>query len=306
MLEQRAREQALRLTGVLRTDHPGLLESNPIEDYLAGFDAMDPAVSYRAVPERARRVTRAIEHGHGDPALNLYNQLALSHAASSFGERCRAERIPESVERNSREFLDGVISALASRTRGRYRMEVDRFAKEFAAARLKMVCCGPELVDLNGGVPKRSLLHPPRRRVLHRLAFILFRARGFSRFLESHLDRRLAREFNPKGYDAFYHRLAQLLATRPYLKGYVGAGAWYYDPAVSFISPELAYLIEVPIANGAEIFPLQRSEVVTQDALRLSPARGKAHQEGRYTPLAHMLVWPRKSLMAWSAEHRSG
>jgi hypothetical protein len=180
-------------------------------------------------------------------------------------------------------------------------MEVDRFAKDFAVARLKLVCCGPELVDLHGGVPRRSLFHPPRRQVLGRLMFMWFAAGGFYPFLESHLDRRLVREFSPEGYEAFYRRLEGLLAIRPELKGYVGPGAWFLDPAVSAISPELGHLVEVPVAHGARVFPVETSEAAVQDALRMSPARRQAHEAGRYTPRAYMLVWPRKSLLAWSA-----
>ncbi len=306
MLEARAGEQAERLAEELRGRRPGLLESHPVETYLAAFAETDRRFGYRAVPASARESARAIEAGHGEEALHQYNRLALCTAASRFGERCRDGGIPEEVEELTRPFLTDVLAAAESRSGGRYRMEVDRFAKEFAVARLKMVVGGPELIDLRSAIPRRSLVHPPRSRIPARLLFVFRRAGGLAPFLESHLDRRLVRAFSRTGYDAFYRRLALILEARADLRGYVGPGAWYCDPALASISPELGYLAEVPAQNGAGLFPVPATDVSTRDALRLSPARLAAYEAGKYVPRPHMVVWPRESLIAWAADGRAG
>ena len=84
---------------------------------------------------------------------------------------------------------------------------------------------------------------------------------------------------------------------QPALKALVG-NAWFYDPVVAEISPQMAYVRAFPEACGARFFrgPLDNS----RSALT-SPKRRRLFEEGRYRPRRYFMIWPRRELLAWAA-----
>lgn len=304
MLEVAARSQHDRLRTLLLRDHPGLLETYPVERHVDALEAPSPSVSYVAVPLELRAAAAEIASSFGDDALCTYNELLLSRLIVRWPQRARERRLPASVTDATCTLLEGVVAALTQGRSARARMGNDRFAKDLAVARGKLVVCGPELVDLEGGIPRSVVLQPPRHRAVARLAFLLGRVGGVAPLLESHMDRRLAREFSPEGYERMYDRLADLLAWNPRLKGFVGAGAWFCDPAVREFSPELGFVTELPLAHGAKLLPAASSEATVRDATRMSPVRSAAFAAGTYVPRSFMLVWPRRDLLGWAESRR--
>ena len=97
-------------------------------------------------------------------------------------------------------------------------------------------------------------------------------------------------------------RLAALLRWNPHLLGFVGAGAWFCDPAAIELSPELGFVTALPLAHGARLLPTTTSAAAARDATRTSPVRRAAFEAGNYTPRSFMLVWPRQDLLRWASK----
>ena len=109
-------------------------------------------------------------------------------------------------------------------------------------------------------------------------------------------------EFNPKGWTNCYLRIAQMLELNPEVKGIFG-GSWFYDPQLKDISPRLMYLQQVPLENGARSFLV--GEDTSGNATFSSKTRRQLNEEGKYTPQAYLLIWPRSAMIKWANDYKS-
>jgi hypothetical protein len=150
------------------------------------------------------------------------------------------------------------------------------------------------------GIPKKWLFNRPYR-ALQSIWFLLFKMNGSKPTYEIHTHSANLNDFNPAGWNRCYVRIGQLLKLNPEIKGMQGS-SWFYDPALAQISPRLAYLREVPCENGAHVF-FVRNEGKGSNALAKSKSRGDLYDQGKYTPKAYLLVWPRQKLIDYSDQN---
>ena len=130
----------------------------------------------------------------------------------------------------------------------------------------------------------------------------MFKLKGGKPIYTIHTHQGNLADFNPDGWNRCYVRIGQLLQLNPDIKGMQG-GSWFYDPALSEISPRLAYLREVPCQNGASIF-FSSVEDHTSSALSTSASRVEKFKNGEYVPRAFVLVWPRDAMIKFSEKHK--
>jgi len=124
---------------------------------------------------------------------------------------------------------------------------------------------------------------------------------GVGRWMEFHVDERNLRDFNPAGFRRMYHRLAALMRARPELAGVYGA-SWLYDPAVSHVSPKLAFCFTVPLEAGGKSIRLREDPVQTAFAVARSATRLKLWEAGTYRPVCYAMYWTRRDLLAWAEQ----
>jgi len=143
----------------------------------------------------------------------------------------------------------------------------------------------------------------PRQTFLHqkpfdawRMARVLLQSGGFSHFFSQHMVPQRVHLFNPEGRARYLDLLAELLKSRPRIRGLLST-AWYNDPVVATISPHLAYLREGLERLGAQTFRIGTSAEVVEDALVKSATRRQLHATGAYVPTAYLIVVPRACLL---------
>lgn len=272
----------------------------PISDYIQDLQSLDPFAGYRRLPPQVKDRCRRIVDEFGPESLEHYHRLLLATLLDSIATRLSLLKIPADLSAQTMEFANRILGDVESPRRGYFRHENERFAKDLAVCRLKLLVCGPEVVDLHSGFPRSFLGVPPRKQFLGRLLFFAHSTRGFRPFYETHMDRRLIKSFSPEGYARCYQSLAELLTLNPEVKGVMFGASWFVDPKLDEISPELSYLRTVPTENGARLFPSPTTERALRDAIRLSPIRQQLYNEGKYTPQSYIIVWPRQSLIDWS------
>ena len=81
-------------------------------------------------------------------------------------------------------------------------------------------------------------------------------------------------------------------------------GSWFYDPQVEQISPHLAHLRLVPEQYGGKVYRLGTSAQDLRLAAANSPQRSELIFSGKYIPVHHVIIWPRKGLIKWAGEYR--
>jgi hypothetical protein len=112
------------------------------------------------------------------------------------------------------------------------------------------------------------------------------------------VDRYLPR-FNKEQMNKAYINIANLLEINPDIYG-IYRESWFLDPCLKNISPELAYLWEVPQQSGAKLFCIGNPHKAANKAISLSPLRKRLYEKGEYKPMNYAYVWPREELLSWA------
>lgn len=279
--------------------------------------AMDPATRRDLDPDRHARLARAAPgHRYADTspdlaamhrdirqrapaATGLYGAHLLADLVADFDLAHSRCRLPPSV----RELYPAQLRRILERVDDPADCDPDTdvFLKDVAILLHRLVPVGAEFAELGAGIPRRLLLRGGARQCLRGLWFVVARTRGLAPFFQLHAHVLALGEFHPQGWEATYHRLAELVELNPQYKGWISS-SWFLDPGLSAISPRLSYLREFPTAHGAALFFVQDDPAGTSGALARSPTRQRLFEQGRYVPAIHMRIWPRRDLLAW---HRS-
>jgi hypothetical protein len=215
-------------------------------------------------------------------------RLALEHSEVE-------DRLPASVLALYPSFLDRVARFLANTTGRTYK--VDFYCKDVRYALGLTVPCGLLQIDLRYSIGPKLILREFMRSGLPQMSCDLLPL-VWGRWYNTHLDPRDMGEFNLGGWTASFCRIGETLELNSAVRGAAGA-SWFYDPMVSQISPELAYMRRNQISSGAFSFYLGDAPHHTKNALYASRIRQDLYAEGKYLPAAYLIAWPRRRLIDW-------
>lgn len=205
--------------------------------------------------------------------------------------------IPASVEALYPEFIERLGRFLAEPAEPDYADEF--FGKDVRYATGLTVPCGAMAVDLRARFgPKLVLRDLASARGL-KAAAAYAAVGGLGTWYSDHIDVRDTRDMNPDGWTRLFERIADLLEANPAVRGVIGVG-WIYDPAVTEVSPRLAYCRRTQVENGAFLVRVETGAHHTANAIAASPTRRRLVEEGKYTPTCYLIAWPRRALIAWS------
>jgi len=161
--------------------------------------------------------------------------------------------------------------------------------------------CGVLVIDVVSSVTLQSVILSAFRSRNVKGIIRYAHAGGMGTWFRGHLDSRYVKEFNERGFDNFYIRVAELLKQNTNVRGYVGT-SWLYDPQLLKISPHLAFFQERPPERGA--FSLkhgtQPSDIAF--AIKASKNRSNLYKERKYIPVCYSSLWPRKELITWAEQ----
>jgi hypothetical protein len=212
--------------------------------------------------------------------------------------------LPEEVKSLYCKNFVRIAEHMSDNDDGFYRYSDEKFCKDLALCRLKMIPVGAALLE-EGRLSKRFLFKKGLSQTVRGLSFIVRELKGFSPCYQLHLDSRpdsiCLAEFNSDGWKRTFRRIAELLKMRPTIKGVFGS-TWFHDPALEAISPRLRFLNEVMVCheNRAALFYNGTSQKTIEDALSKSPTRRKLYNEGSYMPASYLVIWPRHRLIKWA------
>ena len=266
------------------------------------FDVEELRRAFRRWPGPYNRIpveARALIAGRSEASRAACLKLALVKLVLRFmGPESPLESYPDSIREEYAVHLRLVARELRHRPAAHFSLDKDLFLKDLALFDERMLPGGAQLFEARSATPRRLLVSGGLSQGIRFLKIFAPGVGTFSPFFELHTDPRRATELTPEGWDRFYNRVAEMLVRRPEIRGLFG-GSWWYDPAVSGISPQLAYLYETPAAFGAARFRYKTDDD-RGAALSGSPQRQAAWKSGHYAPTTYILVWPREGVLAWA------
>ena len=149
------------------------------------------------------------------------------------------------------------------------------------------------------GVPRSLLLSVEWADRLRVASYVAVEFRGFKPVIDIHLPQLRARRLLEADYVETHRRLAWLLGHNPKIRGLYNS-AWYYDPEVGKISPNLGFLSAFASAHGAILVSLGSDSSSVQDATWKSARRRAAYEAGTYVPTRYARLWSRRRILAWA------
>lgn len=172
---------------------------------------------------------------------------------------------------------------------------LDIFWKELAIARLQFFPITSGIVDFYSGFGFRQGLN---RNLFQSIDFIYFILKyGRKPYYRTHLHTPTLDCFSAEGWIESYLQIAKMLEADESVKGLIRT-SWYFDPSIKKISPHLSYLQELPLNNGAKLFHVGLDK--SGCALKTSKVRRELNNQGIYTPINYLLVWPRAAIIRWA------
>ena len=276
-----------------------ILQRYPIVNYIASFDASTGYGGYSLIPAQATAQCEALEREFGRAALETFHRSVLLTLISQYDERAAVRNYPPEIAVRFTAYLKGIVSQMERNPAGFYVHGNDRFAKDLAVCRHKLVPCGAQLVDICAGVPRSIAARQGISGAVRFLGYMLERVGGFKVLYQMHMDLRLILEFNPKGWEQCYVRIARLLERHRDVLGVYGT-SWWFDPSLHGISPRLDFLRDLPQSGGARLFKVGTGDSSLDNALANSRERKAAYERGTYQPVDWLMVWSRKDLIAWA------
>lgn len=270
--------------------------SEEVTSFLAAFSELPRHVGYKYVPVEARARIKQLS-GHIEPeGIQLFLYICLLTAVRSTLASAAFTRLPERVMQHQlRQFKrmgdepDKILAVCS--------LDRDLFLKDFGLATLRLYAAAAQLIDYRAGIGRVMLMKGGLTDLPRRLA-IFARIGGFKPFFEIHTHDFYLDEFTVEGWNECYRCCAELYEVHPEVLGMYG-GSWFYDPALSAISPRLAYLREVPEGGGASLLFDSTSAQSTALATATSPTRKALYDQGAYSPASYALIWPRARQIAW-------
>lgn len=175
----------------------------------------------------------------------------------------------------------------------------DIFWKELAIARLQFFPVKSGVVEFYSGFGIRQGLSS---NLLESIRFSCFLFQyGRKPYYEAHTHTPTLHNFSSDCWADSYCQIADMLKDNPNIHG-VMRGSWFLDPEIKNISPRLSYLQDLPLKNGASTFCV--GEDYSGSALAKSKTRLNLFNEGKYTPMNYLLVWPREAIISWSEKYK--
>ena len=264
-------------------------------DRIAG---LDPRRTGRGFADLGTDLVAALKEAAAlpgaEPRRNFSRALIARLASTTMARAANFSITPKMLEK-SRDWLPRLADFLESGEVGEeYWFCGDWFMKDFRFVTLLTVPAGgARVIDLYDGVGPKTALKLARQSPTAALSAL---RRPWFRL---HAEGRDRSAFTEAGWDECAHEIAKLLKLHPKVAGMVGT-TWYYDPALSKVSPRLTYLRRLPMDNGAFLVRHGTTAFDIRSATATSPTRRALYEAGQYVPVSCSMLWPREKLIAWA------
>lgn len=294
--------EGISQTAVAARDHllaqPGFpADLALLERFVREAPSWGPLDHYKVFAPAADEILAMVRGRGGETAVRAFLRAAILHGVATSLAGPRFAALPARVKvQQLRQFKR--MAADTDPGAEWLSLEHDLFRKDFGLAIVRLYAAGSRLVDPRCGVP-RSMLWRGTPRDWLRCATTLFSLGGFRPYFQVHTHTFMLDAFNEEGSNELYRCCAELYDLYPEVLGTYGA-SWFYDPAVTRVSPRLSYLREVPESGGARALYMSTGGQALKNALAKSETRRRLYESGEYVPKIYMIIWGREKQKAWA------
>ena len=294
-------QKYIELKEELASLSPDILRRFPMSDYPKDLESSrrrEILLCFRRGRSQKHVFEEAVSQ-YGDQAVQLYFKLVLCCFMSDSLERLSQESLPGEIVDLCHKWFEAVLRELSTRPNHFYDYRSVELAQDMRTCSLTEMPVGGAWVVEARRVSLKPLVKGGIGQSLTFLAFMTFKCGGYAPYYMFHAARRYLRHFNEKQMNLAYLRMAEMMTLNRDIKGLHTRG-WLLDPQLEEISPDLAYLRQVPQQNGAKLFAGGVEDSDVKNALRLSPKRQQLHKQGKYAPTTYALIWPREEFLSWA------
>lgn len=292
------------LTQQLNTKNRLLLKEIPLDAYCGYLKDCPTVCSYKFINDNAKSLYEKLISRGDNATVELYHKIVVLHLLIESSTSFKILNYSKDIQEWHWITFKSVLEKIEKNRifRGAYLFPHDRLYKDLGICTLKLIPVGVRKLHLEKLPLKRFLFKRGLYQFVRVIYCIIFELKGIQPVFHGHLDfrdRQSIAEFSPEGWMRHFKMVADLLKVKTSVKGVMGL-AWFYDPNLKQISPELAYLRELVVDNGGKFFFVGTNEIAIENAIRMSPKRRKLYQCGEYLPTNYLYIWPRKSVIQWA------
>jgi hypothetical protein len=215
--------------------------------------------------------------------------------------RMNRHPIPQTLVDEYLRHYTRILQRIESVTNSELHLSDDLLAKDLGLCTQRLFAAGYAVVETKWSMARRHAFLGGAGQLARFGGLYYLRWRGRGPFLSNHFHPECSEQFTPEGRIHMLKVVAAIMQWRPEFKALIGS-AWFYDPVIARISPNLAYVRNYLEENGASFF---RGPVDNSGNAFVSSKRRKMWERGEYQPRRYLMVWPRKSLLAWSRREGS-
>ena len=265
--------------------------------YLALQATWPAGTSYNIVPPGVWDALDSLRVRGGQPLVAAFHRTVLLSAMATTRPALRAHPAWSESLTLWDEAMGRIRATLRKRSDADLDYPSDLWAKDIALASGRLWHAGAVLIQPRMGLSRRLLLQGGAPTLL-RGVVTLAAMGGHYPLYDMHTANHTFPYFRPEGWAESYRRIARALARDREAKG-IFCAVWFFDPAVQRVSPNLAYLRQFPLERGAVFLKVRTTEDGRQSALWNSPPRRALYEAGEYDPQEHLMIWPRRAMLAW-------
>ncbi len=264
------------------------------------LDMIEKGNHYHHISDRLVAIWHDVLQEFGSVGFGAFQKLVMLYLMEDFQNRASHIHYVEEVLQCFEFSFARIKKSIEDPECTDYDSENDILFKDLALCRQVMFPAGAEVVSPHTGFSRTIMFRGGVKQFWSTLRLLL-KTGGNTGYYSYHTHLRELDYFNPRGWDKFYLRIADMLKANPEVRG-LTTSTWFLDPALKAVSPNLAYIREQPELNGAMFFLVG----VTTDtgALSKSATRRRLYDEGKYIPKSYSMVWPRKDLIEWAERFR--
>ena len=277
---------------------PNICSQFPIQVYM---DEVKSRVQFRThsyFSFQRRRIFKKIWAQYGFHALALYQKLVLAFLIKDSTKSLKPNSLPKGIFIELYSWYKRVLDDFNVQSDKYYDFANMDFIYDLGVCCLKSLPVGGAWFIQVRRLGFRLVLTPNILRVIRILSYLIYETGGFRNFCVIHTFPRYLPRFNCQQMNLAYKHIGELLGSNSKIKA-VYRRSWFLDPNLAAISPNLNYLRDIPLKNGATFFKTRLIEEDINLSLKYSPFRRKLYEAGKYFPAAYAYIWPRNEFLSY-------
>ncbi|MGV7224951.1 MAG: hypothetical protein ACQ9MH_25980, partial [Nitrospinales bacterium] len=244
---------------------PNICRQFPITAYIHDVKSYTNIRMHSYYRPRRKNSISAIKKRYGSSGIALYQKIALGGLMQDALERLETKSFPEGIIQHIHSWYKRVIWDFGRLPDSYYDISKTDFNIDFGVCCLKNLPIGGAWFVQTRMMSPRIFLTFNIRRIKRVLRCIFFNAGGLSPYCIIHSVPRYMLRFNCQQMNQAYQQIGELMKCCPEIKG-IFRKSWFLDPGLKNINPEMAYLREIPMDNGAVFFEAGTTRYDIRDA----------------------------------------